>query len=166
MFRDDVYKAGLLDCKNTTSINGLGAATENLVLKAHELKLEVITEVLPNLDENSKLIAVIRFFDNIDPKFANKFESHVCDDLVSTIPLRLTNRNIVERKKIEIERLLVLKKLAQTVEGADLIIIDDEKNGIVALKILIEKDFTTMRMGREMYQRKILLVRSKIMAFS
>jgi hypothetical protein len=127
LFRNDIYTAGLLDCKKTTMINGLGAATENLVLKAHELKLEVITEVLPDLDEDSKLIAVIRFFDKIVPMFVNKFEPHVCDDLVSTIPLRLTNRNIVQRKKIAIERLLPLQTLAKTVEGADLIIIDDEK---------------------------------------
>lgn len=127
LFRDDVYIAGLLDCKNTTSINGLGAATENLVLKAHELKLEVITEVLPDLDEKSKLIAVIRFFDGVHPLHVGKFEPHVCDELVSAIPLRLTNRNIVERKKISRDRLEPLKKLAQTIKGADLILIDDEK---------------------------------------
>jgi len=127
LFRDDVYTAGLLDCKNTTSINGLGAATENLVLKAHELKLEVITEVLPNLDEKSKLIAVFRFFDKINPQYANKFEPHVCDELVTTIPFRLTNRNIVPRKKIERNRLEKLKSIAQTIEGADLTIIEDEK---------------------------------------
>ncbi len=127
LFRDDVYIAGLLDCKNTTSITGLGAATENLVLKAHELKLEVITEVLPNLDEKSKLIAVIRFFDNIHPDYRDKFEPHVCDELVSTIPFRVTNRNIVERKKIAFERLLPLRDLSRTIDGTDLVLIDDEK---------------------------------------
>ncbi|MBI3521155.1 MAG: Rv1355c family protein [Bacteroidetes bacterium] len=127
LFRDDVYTAGLLDCKNTTSINGLGAASENLVLKAHEMKLEVITEVLPNLTEKSKLIAIFRFFEKSNTLYADRFEPHVCDELVSIIPLRMTNRNIVERKKISIERLTPLRKLAQTIEGADLILIDDEK---------------------------------------
>ncbi|MCD6017116.1 MAG: hypothetical protein K0S53_237 [Bacteroidetes bacterium] len=127
LFRNDIYTAGLLDCKKTTMINGLGAALENLVLKAHEAKLEVISEVLPDLDENSKLIAVIRFFDQVNPEYAAKFEAHVCDELVSTIPLRVTNRNIVERQKISIDRLLPLKALAKTIEGADLILIDDEK---------------------------------------
>lgn len=127
LFRNDIYTAGLLDCKKTTMINGLGAALENLVLKAHELKLEVISDVLPNLDENSKLIAVIRFFDRINPEYANRFESHVCDELVSTIPLRVTNRNIVKRQKISMARLLPLKALANTIEGADLLLIDDEK---------------------------------------
>lgn len=139
LFRDDVYIAGLLDCKNTTSINGLGAATENLVLKAHELKLEVITDVLPDLNDKSKLIAVIRFFDKIHPQYANKFEPHVCDDLVSVIPHRLTNRNIVKRKKIDIKRLEPLKSIVKTVEGADLILIDDEalmdKIGEVTAKV-------------------------------
>jgi hypothetical protein len=127
LFRNDIYTAGLLDCKGTTMINGLGAATENLILKAHELKLEVIAEVLPNLTDKSKLIAVFRFFDSVQSIHKDKFEPHVCDDLVSTIPVRLTNRNIQERKKIGIERLEPLKQLAQTINGADLIIIDDEK---------------------------------------
>lgn len=127
LFRDDVYIAGLLDCKNTTSINGLGAALENLVLKAHELKLEVISEVLPNLNENSKLIAVIRFFDGGNKEYTNRYEPHICDELVSTIPLRVTNRNIVKRQKVSMERLLPLKTLARTVSGADLLLTDDEK---------------------------------------
>lgn len=127
LFRNDIYTAGLLDCKKTTMINGLGAALENLVLKAHELKLEVISDVLPNLNENSKLIAVIRFFDRINPQYANKFEPHICDELVSTIPLRVTNRNFVKRQKIPMERLLPLKALAKTIDGADLLLIDDEK---------------------------------------
>lgn len=126
LFRNDIYTAGLLDCKKTTMINGLGAATENLVLKAHELKLEIITEVLPNLDDESKLIAVIRFFDKIHPQYADKFEPHVCDDLASVIPYRLTNRNMTKRQKIDIKRLEPLKSIVKTVEGADLILIDDE----------------------------------------
>jgi hypothetical protein len=127
LFRDDVYTAGLLDCKNTTTITGLGAAAENLVLKAHELKLEIIVETLPDLDCKSKLIAVFRFFDKVYPQYVDQFEQHVCDELVDTIPHRLTNRNIVERKIIERSRLEKLCTLARTIKGADLMIIDDEK---------------------------------------
>jgi hypothetical protein len=127
LFRNDIYTAGLLDCKGTTMINGLGAATENLVLKAHDLNLEVVADVLPNLTEKSKLIAVIRFFDKMNTSHKHNFEPHICDELVSTIPFRETNRNIVKRTKIDFERLEPLKRLAQSVKGADLIIIDDEK---------------------------------------
>ncbi|MES2761175.1 MAG: Rv1355c family protein [Bacteroidota bacterium] len=127
LFRNDIYEAGLLDCKGTTMINGLGAATENLVLKAHELNLEIIVDVLPNLNEKSKLIAVIRFFDSAAILHKDRFEPHICDELAPTIPFRLTNRNIVKRTKIDIKRLEPLKKLAQTIEGADLILINDEK---------------------------------------
>jgi molybdopterin/thiamine biosynthesis adenylyltransferase len=126
LFRNDIYTAGLLDCKKTTMINGLGAALENLVLKAHELKLEVISDVIPNLNENSKLIAVLRFYDRIVPEYKDRFEPHICDELASTIPIRVTNRNIVKRQHISMDRLLPLKKLAKTIEGADLLLIDDE----------------------------------------
>ncbi|MCE3226553.1 MAG: hypothetical protein K0S32_1104 [Bacteroidetes bacterium] len=126
LFFDDRYSAGLLDCGNTTSFVGLGAATENLVLKAHELKLEVIAEK-QELDKNSKLISVYRFFKEKNNELMWKTEDHICDELVSTIPLRLTNRNIGKRVKIDEERLLKLKKIAQTIPGADMQIISDEK---------------------------------------
>jgi hypothetical protein len=108
-------------------------------LKAHDLILEVISDVLPNLNENSKLIAVIRFFDKWLPQYANRIEPHICDSLVSAIPIRETNRNIVARKRISRERLLPLVDLARTVKGGDLILIDDEalmdKIGVVTGKV-------------------------------
>ena len=61
LFFDDVFRPDLLDCKRTTMITGLGAATENAVLKTHELGYEVILETV-NIDENSKLITTFRFF--------------------------------------------------------------------------------------------------------
>lgn len=127
LFRDDVYVAGLLDCKNTTSIAGLGAATENLVLKAHEKGLEVIFELVPDLDSSSKLIGVFRFFDGQLSASAGRFEPHICDGLAKTIPHRVTNRNLnnVQRTKIAQERLIPLQHLASTVEGAKLLIVDD-----------------------------------------
>jgi molybdopterin/thiamine biosynthesis adenylyltransferase len=96
LFFDDRYSAGLLDCGNTTSFVGLGAATENLVLKAHQLKLEVIADKLP-LDKNSKLVSVYRFFRENQIPEGSTIEPHVCDQLAETIPLRLTNRNIGKR---------------------------------------------------------------------
>jgi molybdopterin/thiamine biosynthesis adenylyltransferase len=126
MFFDDRYSAGLLDCGNTTSFVGLGCATENLVLKAHELGLEVIAEK-EKLSKESKLICSYRFFNTIGPSLIQNAEPHVCDELAATIPHRLTNRNITKRVKIEYPRLENLKKIAQTIPGADLILIDDPK---------------------------------------
>jgi nitroreductase len=126
LFFDDRYSAGLLDYGNTTTFVGLGAATENVVLKAHELGFEIIAEK-ENLHKDSKLICVYKFFEEVNPEIINKIEPHVCDELVKIIPERLTNRNIGKRIEIEKYRLEELKKIAQTIPGADLQLIYDEK---------------------------------------
>jgi len=126
LFLDGIYTAGLLDCGNTTSLVGLGAAIENLVIKAHESGLEVCIEK-PELNNDSVLIAAVKFFGKIDPAMATKAEPHICDDLISAIPHRLTNRNINKRVKIEDQKLEDFKKIAQTIPGADMILIKDEK---------------------------------------
>jgi hypothetical protein len=51
----------------------------------------------------------------------------VCDELSATIEHRLTNRNITKRVPIEFPRLENLKKIAQTIPGADLHLITDPK---------------------------------------
>jgi hypothetical protein len=126
MFFDDRYSAGLLDCGNTTSFVGLGAATENLVLKSHELGLKVIIEK-DTLNKDSKLIATYKFFEAVNDNIKNKIEPNICDELVATIHNRLTNRNIGKRIPIENERFERLIKITQSVPGADLKIIQDEK---------------------------------------
>jgi molybdopterin/thiamine biosynthesis adenylyltransferase len=126
LFFDDVFRPDLLDCKRTTMISGLGAAVENVVLKAHELGLEVITET-EKINDQTKLITTFQFFDKIDEQNKDLFEPHVCDYLSKTIDVRVSNRNIVKREVIEENRLNELKKIAKTIKGADLIIIDDEE---------------------------------------
>jgi molybdopterin/thiamine biosynthesis adenylyltransferase len=126
LFYDGIYVSSLLDCQNTTSFVGLGSATENLVLKAHSLNLEVLTET-PPLTKDSKLITVFKFFNKPNNNIASKLEPHICDELSVEINNRLTNRTIGPRHKIERKKFEYLRSLAQTVPGADLIIIDDEK---------------------------------------
>lgn len=134
LFFDDVFRPKLLDCKRTTSIVGLGAATENIVLKAHQLGYEIIAETA-SIDDQSKLITTYRFFDKAHDIYKDKFEAHVCDNLVDTIDHRVTNRNILlESEPIESNHLESLRKVAQTIPGADLLIIDDP----VKLKKLAE----------------------------
>ncbi|MCE9540409.1 MAG: Rv1355c family protein [Bacteroidetes bacterium] len=126
LFYDRIYLSSVLDCNCTTSIVGLGSATENLVLKAHSMNLEVLTEH-PPIDIDSILIAVFKFFDKPNEKISSRLEPHVCDELESEIFNRFTNRSIGPRVKIERKKLEDLRTLAQTIPGADLIIIDDEK---------------------------------------
>lgn len=123
LFLDGIYTAGLLDCGNTTSLVGLGAAVENLVIKAHESGFEVLVEK-NDLNMDSVLVAAIKFFDKASPNIT--VEPHVCDNLVSYIPDRLTNRNISKRVKIPREKLEELRNITRTVKGADLLLIDDE----------------------------------------
>jgi hypothetical protein len=123
VFLDGIYSAALLDCGNTTSLVGLGAATENLILKAHALNLEVITE-LPSLDKDSILIACFKFFDKKIPSLKDKLEPHICDSLVNTIPSRLTNRVIGTRRSIDKSILNDLCELAKTIPGSELKVID------------------------------------------
>ena len=52
LFFDDLFRPDLLDCKRTTMITGLGAATENLVLKSHQLGLEVKVDTV-EINDNS-----------------------------------------------------------------------------------------------------------------
>ena len=126
LFLDCIYKAGLLDCGNTTSIVGLGAAAENLVIKAHAMGFEVVSES-PPLDKESKLISSFRFFDKVNLEILQRMEPHICDELVDIIPHRLTNRVIGKREKIGREDLKKLEDIAQSIPGADLKIIYDEK---------------------------------------
>lgn len=127
LFFDDTLRPDLLDCKRTTMITGLGAATENLILKAHELNLEVVSET-SKIDDNTKLISIFKFFNTENLMEVKGLEPHICDDLVQTIPLRISNRNICNKIiKIEKNKLDYLKQIARTIPGADLIIIDEEE---------------------------------------
>ncbi|MHB8260101.1 MAG: Rv1355c family protein [Bacteroidia bacterium] len=125
LFFDDVFRPDLLDCQRTTMITGLGAAVENIVLKAHELGLEVATETI-DIKDDTKLISTFRFFNQAHLEIKDKLEPHICDYLAKVIVDRVSNRDIVKRKIIEKKRLYELKRIAQTIPGADLIIIDDE----------------------------------------
>jgi len=56
-----------------------------------------------------------------------KTEPHSCDDLVDTINTRVTNRTVGEKKLIEPKKLERLQHVAKTITGANLKIIDTEK---------------------------------------
>lgn len=126
LFFDDIFRPELLDCKRTTMITGLGAATENVVLKTHELGYEVITETV-NINDESKLITTFRFFKKQHNLNTSNFEPHVCDYLATAIDYRVSNRDIVESEPISNDRLEKLKKITQTISGANLHIISDPK---------------------------------------
>lgn len=140
LFLDGIYNAALLDYGNTTSMVSLGAATENLVLKAHSLGLEVIIET-PTLTFDSVLIAVFKFFKETNlSSLKEQIEPHICNELVDAIPYRLTNRNISIRHILEKESLNNLRKVVQTMHGADLKIIDEERDLARVAEIIAKMD--------------------------
>jgi len=124
LFQDMNRSIAFLDYGNMGSYIGFGAATENLILKAHKLGLEVVLKEFPATDQ--KLIASFNFLNQTNQSEASKFEPHVCDTLEEVIDKRETNRKYGPRQSIERKKLDRLVKIARTVEGADLKIIDDE----------------------------------------
>lgn len=101
LFLDLRYQVQLLDCKRTVMIASLGAATENLVLKAHEFNLEVASEFF-DINDETKLIAAFEFYNETPPDHII-LEPHLCDELVKTIPLRISNRKI-PKQLVKIEK--------------------------------------------------------------
>lgn len=127
LFLDNGYVPKLIDFQRSSSCVGMGAASENLVLKAHELGLEVKVKNFP-LKNNPKLIAVFSFFKKGTSLKEEVLEHHGVDHLSHFIPERRTNRKIVSRKPLPASALSELCDIAKTVRGAELKFIYDEKS--------------------------------------
>ncbi len=121
---DKSRASSFLDFESAGGYLGLGAATENLVLKAHDMGLEVRVEQFPEI-ENQNLVALFRFY--IHASSANgKVETHDFDNLSDAINIRLTNRLLRNRQKLPVERLKKLQETGNTISGAEIKLIDDE----------------------------------------
>ena len=88
-----------------------GAASENLILKAHEIGYEVKTELFPLGVEND-LIASFEFFKKNES--ISGIEPHLFNHLISYVPKRLTNRNLSKKQPIEVETLSYLKEVTES----------------------------------------------------
>ncbi|MBS1772401.1 MAG: Rv1355c family protein [Bacteroidetes bacterium] len=127
LFRNAEYITALVDFQGTGSMIGFGAATENLVLKAHELGFDVKLDREPS--DNKDLIAVFRFTKKQQPGL----EPHAFDEVVTAIPHRFSNRIINERRPIDNTELAALQKVAASVPGASLqFVTEDDKIAAVA----------------------------------
>ncbi len=99
-----------------------GAAIENLVLKAHELKMEPEVTCFP-LKDYAHCIASIRFYPQGHP--SKNTARAVFDPLSKFIRQRHTNRMFGQRVPIEKTKLAELTALAELEPGAKLQFIDD-----------------------------------------
>jgi molybdopterin/thiamine biosynthesis adenylyltransferase/nitroreductase len=124
LFANHEYETKLVDFNHSASYIGYGTATENLVLKAHELGYEV---VIQKQEEGAgKIVATYQFYNRNTS--AKHIEPHIADDLSAVIFNRGANRALTPRVTIEKSRLGELVKAAQTIPGAELNFIDDEES--------------------------------------
>ncbi|MFI5148137.1 MAG: Rv1355c family protein [Bacteroidia bacterium] len=119
LFHDRIRSS---DFQHIFSFLGLGATTENLILKAHELDLEV--SCLNKTGDDSKLIAVFRFYKTATLPKDIHLEPHPCDSLSKGIFLRGTNRKYGIRRTIDSDRLSQLLTATKSIPGADLKFLD------------------------------------------
>ncbi len=120
---DKSRASSFLDFESAGSYLSLGAATENLVLKAHELGLEVDTDRFPDAT-NPRLAAVFRFFEP-GRTATDWLEGHAHDSLTGAIGMRLTNRLLRPRVHIPADKLQSIVSIAQTEPDVKLHITDN-----------------------------------------
>jgi len=122
LFRDSAFETRLVDYNSTASYISLGAASENLVLQAHESGYEVVISKFP-LGEQGLLIAVFTFHEK--EVVTEGVEAHIVDDLVHAIPLRGANRMLRNSGAVPDSALAALQATAQTIPGAKLSLITE-----------------------------------------
>jgi hypothetical protein len=135
LFHDISRSESLLDFDQLASYISFGAATENLILKSHEINLNPELILFP-LTSEPRVICQFVF---LKEKFIATKNSY--DHLVSEIETRLTNRTISERKQIAPNVLEELKQVASSIDGAQLKIIDsiDEIEKIAHIVSSVER---------------------------
>ena len=118
LFHDVSRSNSLLDFNYIASYISFGAATENLILKSHEIKLHPNITVFP-IAEEPRIICQIVFSKQQQNTKENEYNY-----LVTEIENRVTNRTVSERKMIDGNLLLELKKASHSIDGAQLQIIE------------------------------------------
>ncbi len=122
---DESRASSFLDYDNAGGYVGLGAATENLILKAHNMGLEVSVEKFPDKD-NRNLAAVFRFY-ILASSAKRKIEDHNFDYLTDAINIRLTNRLLRKRQKIDSTKIQRIKDAGHSVSGTGVTLLENEE---------------------------------------
>lgn len=121
LLHDTSRSNSLLDFDNLASYISFGAAIENLILQAHAIGLETVLTHFP-VTSDLRVICQVTFTNKI-----HESNDSAYDYLVSEIDNRCTNRTISERQVIKKETLVELRKIASTINGADMEIIDSNE---------------------------------------
>lgn len=144
LFNDINRSASILNYKNTASYIALGAAAENVVLKAHKMGYEVQVEKFP-LEVDNNLVAAFSFYSNTN----EETESHADDHLVDYVLDRVTNRNLGKRITMADTDINYLLNSAQSIQGANITVFSDVEKMEALKNILAEVDkiFMTNKTG-------------------
>ena len=127
LFHNKVHSTSFLDYNSLASYIAFGAASENLILKAHQLGLEVVSQFLP-IKKNDDLIATFNFFKSRKKLKGVDYEQHDFDYLVDAINVRNTNRKVTIKQQINQSILDHLKEVARTIQGARLLLFDRQQD--------------------------------------
>lgn len=152
MFNDVNRCKSILNYKNLASLISHGAATENIILKAHEIGYEVVLNKFP-LGVDNDLISIFKFQKNK----SSETEKHVNDSLIDFVPERETNRNIGEREALKKVDEIYFNELVQTIEGAELKLFKEPELIDQLKQIIAEVDtlFMTNKSGHSHFIKEI-----------
>ncbi|PCJ26328.1 MAG: hypothetical protein COA97_05975 [Flavobacteriales bacterium] len=159
LFNDINRCESILNYKNTASLISLGAATENLILKAHQMEYEVEINKFP-LGIGNDLITTFNFLKNK----TKTTEEHLHDNLIDVVPKRLTNRNLSKKVDLKEEDESYFHEVVNSINGAELKIFKDV-NQIEKLKeILAEVDklFMTNKTGHAHFIHEIRWTKKEV----
>lgn len=118
LFLDKREGYSYMNFRETASYIALGAAIENLVLKAHQRGIGVKGDYFPS-PEDDTLVAAFSFHESGDD-----LEPIIDRDLAGYIEKRHTNRKFPSRVLLPEEHLSQLKNLAESIPGVRLVFID------------------------------------------
>jgi molybdopterin/thiamine biosynthesis adenylyltransferase len=124
LYLNPLFQNSLLDFDYNASTISLGAATENLLLKAKEIGLNIETLLFPN-QEDDKLVAIFNFIKGNGEGHQEVEGSY--DYLSKYITKRNTNRSLKNTGNITSEDIIELTKVVESIPGASLQIISEEE---------------------------------------
>ncbi len=131
VFHDVHFSYSLLDFNNLGSYVAIGAAIENITIKAAALRFTATVNYFP-LGNDKRLAAQISFKANEDTSVNNKLET--------AIGMRLTNRNLGIKQQLSNDIFNYLKGSISLYKGAKLHIIDDEQTMADVGKLLAKAE--------------------------
>lgn len=149
LFQDRARSFALADFQGCGALVALGAATENLVLAAHQEGLEVGVELFPRGDTED-LAASFDFFG----QGASGVEPHWRDELAAFIGERHTNRRN-GRHSLESAALAELKAAVRSIDGADVQFLTEEDQLAAIGRLVGEGDrlrYLNEECNRELYR--------------